>query len=260
MATQETEAPVETAEAAPVEEAAPVVESQAAPETPAFDPSKIDPKVKEHFEKEYSEKFKDYEPSKKEAEEYRRLRSDPRWTQFVEQINKPAAPPKPFELTDEEHTAMLGDPKKAAEILARAAERVANEKFGPQIEQLKREQQFAKASSELADCVKRHPEFTELDKNGHILPVLQQYPGISFDDALAIAKQRTGWVQKAAALEAAATVQTNKKGITEKPGAARSAKGKRTFSGPNAREDAMEYVLAQARLGNDVDEDDLVIE
>lgn len=252
MATDTPEAP-EVAEPV-VEEAAPVVDAPVV-EPVAFDPSKIDPQAKAHFEKEYSERYKDYEPTKKQAEEYRQLQSDPRWRQFVEQINKPATK-EPFKLTDEEHTAMLGDPAKASEIIARAAERAAQDKYAPQIEQLQKEAQFNKASMELADCVKRHPEFTELDKNGHILPVLQRYPGISFDDALAIAKQKTGWVQKAAALEAAATVETKKRAMTEKPGSSRSTKGKKSFA---SREDAMLYVMEQARLGNDVDEDDLDI-
>lgn len=252
MATETTEAPAETTESAveTTETAAPAEQA-----TPAFDSTKIDPQIKSHFEKEYGDKYKDYEPAKKEAEEYRRLRADPRWNEFVKTTNAPAKTEQ-FKLTDEEHTAMLGDPAKASEIIARAAQKAADEKYGPQIEQLKREAQYAKASSELADCVKRHPEFTELDKNGHILPVLQQYPGISFDDALAIAKQKTGWVQKAAALEAAATAQTRKQSITEKPGTARSTKGKKSFA---SREDAMVYVMEQARLGNDVDEDDLDI-
>jgi hypothetical protein len=252
-----TDTPEAVAEAAPevVEEAAPVVETQAAPETPAFDPSKIDPAVKSHFEKEYGEKYKDYEQAKARANQFAQIESDPRYREWVQSLNAPKKP-EPFKLTEQEHTEMLGDPNKASEIIARAAQRAADEKYGPQIEQLKREAQFAKASNELADCVKRHPEFTELDKNGHILPVLQQYPGISFDDALAIAKQKTGWVQKAAALEAAQTVETKKRAMTEKPGSSRAAKGKKSFA---SREDAMVYVMEQARLGNDVDEDDLDI-
>lgn len=252
MANEIIEAPTETAE---VVEEAPIGESQAAHETPVFDPEKIAPEVKAHFEKTYGEKFKDYDQIKQSANQFAQVQNDPRYRDWVQSLNAPKAP-EPFKLTEEEHTAMLGDPAKAAEIIARAADRAASDKYGPQIEQLKKEAQFAKASNELADCVKRHPEFTELDKNGHILPILQQYPGISFDDALAIAKQKTGWVQKAAALEAAATVETRRRSITEKPGTARASKGKKSFA---SREDAMMYVMEQARLGNDVDEDDLDI-
>ncbi len=254
MATDTPEAPAETTEAAPET----VAEETAAPAeqaAPAFDPEKIAPEVKAHFEKTYGEKYKDYDQVKQAAQQFQQVQSDPRYRQWVESLNAPK-PPEPFKLTDEEHAAMLGDPTKAAEIIAKAAQRVADEKYGPQIEQLKREQQFAKASNELSDCVKRHPEFTELDKNGHILPVLQQYPGISFDDALAIAKERSGWVKKAAALDAAQTVADKKRGMTEKPGSSRAAKGKKSFA---SREDAMLYVMEQARLGNDVDEDDLDI-
>lgn len=234
-----------------------VTEAQTAPETQAdtVDAWKSDPKVKEHFEKEIGTRYKDYEQVKQAASQFAQVQNDPRYREWVQSINSPKKA-EPFKLTDEEHAAMLGDPAKAAEIIARAADRAAADKYGPQIEQLKREAQFAKASSELSDCVKRHPEFTDLDKNGHIMPVLQQYPGISFDDALAIAKQRTGWVQKAAALEAADIVKAKKHAITEKPGSARSTKGKKNFA---SREDAMVYVMEQARLGNDVDEDDLDI-
>lgn len=254
MATETTEAPEVQTESSP-EVQAQSTESQSAPAAPTFDPEKIDPQIKSHFEKSYAEKYKDYDQVKQAANQFSQVQSDPRYREWVQSLNAPKKQ-EPFKLTDEEHTAMLGDPNKASEIIARAAQRAADEKYGPQIEQLKREAQFSKATNELQDCVKRHPEFTELDKNGHILPVLQQYPGISFDDALAIAKQKTGWVQKAAALEAAATVEVRKRAITEKPGSSRATKGKKSFA---SREDAMVYVMEQARLGNDVDEDDLDI-
>lgn len=251
MATETTEAPVETTET--VAEDTTAVETKAV-EAPVFDPEKA-PEAKAYYEKTYGEKYKDYDQVKQAANQFQQVQNDPRYREWVQSLNAPKKA-EPFKLTDEEHTAMLGDPNKASEIIARAAQRAADEKYGPQIEQLKKEAQFAKASSELADCVKRHPEFTELDKNGHILPVLQQYPGISFDDALAIAKQKTGWVQKAAALEAADIVKTKKAAMTEKPGTSRATKGKKSFA---SREDAMVYVMEQARLGNDVDEDDLDI-
>lgn len=250
MATETTEAPVETTEAAPE-----TVETTTQVEKPVFDPEKVSPEVKAHFEKSYGEKYKDYDQLKQSANQFAQVQNDPRYREWVQSLNAPKKE-EPFKLTDEEHTAMLGDPNKASEIIARAAQRAADEKYGPQIEQLRKEAQFAKASTELADCVKRHPEFVDLDKNGHIMPVLQQYPGISFDDALAIAKQKTGWVQKAAALEAAEIVRTKKAAMTEKPGTSRAAKGKKSFA---SREDAMVYVMEQARLGNDVDEDDLDI-
>lgn len=257
MATDTTEAPevAQTQAEEQPEVQTQSTESQAAPAAPSFDPEKIDPQIKSHFEKTYAEKYKDYEQVKQAANQFSQVQNDPRYREWVQSLNAPKKS-EPFKLTEEEHTAMLGDPNKAAEIIARAADRAAADKYGPQIEQLKREAQFAKASSELADCVKRHPEFTDLDKNGHILPVLQQYPGISFDDALAIAKQKTGWVQKAAALEAAATVETKKRAMTEKPGSSRATRGRKSFA---SREDAMVYVMEQARLGNDVDEDDLDI-
>lgn len=254
MATDTTEAPEPSTEVN--EDVQPQsTESQAAPAAPAFDPEKIDPQIKSHFEKTYSNKYKDYDEIKQAANQFAQVQNDPRYREWVQSINTPKKS-EPFRLTEEEHTAMLGNPEKAAEIISRAAERVAQDKFAPQIEQLQREADLAKATAQLNDCIRRNPEFVELDQNGHIFPIMRQYPSLSYDDALAIAKQRTGWVKKAVALEAAANVENKKRSMTEKPGSSRATRGRKSFP---SREDAMVYVMEQARLGNDVDEDDLDI-
>lgn len=242
-----------------VEEVAPeVVETPVetpAPETKveAFDPEKIDPKVKEHFEKTYSEKYKDYESSKQAAGQFQQLQADPRWKQFVESINVPKKP-EPFQITPEEHTAALGDPAKFQELVTRAAQHINQTQYAPKIEQFEKEAQFAKASAELSDTVLKHPEFKELDQAGHILPVLQRYPGISFNDALAIAKQNSGWEAKKAAAEAAGVVQTQKKAMTEKPGNPSSAgKGPRHFK---TSSEALEWAASEFRQGRQVEPED----
>lgn len=225
-------------------------ESQETPAAPeAFDPNSIDPQVKEYYAKQYG----DYEQVKQAASQFQQLQADPRFNQWAQTLNAPKAP-EPFTISPDEHSAALGDPAKFQEIIMRAAERVAMEKFAPRLDKAEKEAQFAKASAELSDVVNKHPEFKELDKGGFILPVLQKYPGISFADALAIAKQSSGWEAKKAAEAAAGQVQTQKKAMTEKPGnPGTTGRGPRHFK---TTSEALEWVATEFRAGRQVDPED----
>lgn len=239
-----------------VAETTPAPEAQAtpAPETKAFDPNALPAEAKEYFEKQYSEKYKDYDTLKREAEWARTVQNDSKFREWQASLNAPKKPE--FTISPEDHSAALADPAKFQELVLKAADFVAKSQLAPQIEQMSREAQFQKATSELNKTIEKHPEFVELDKAGHIMPVLQKYPGISFDDALAIAKANTGWTKKEIAKEAAGEVQKQKAAITERPGSGASVRANKKFKN---REAAMMYVMEQVRLGKDVDEDSLDI-
>lgn len=249
QATDTTQAPeaveVESqAQESPAEQA-----EQAAPK--AFDPASIAPEVAEYYKKQYG----DYEQLKGEVGQFRQLTQDERFKKAWEQINAPAPAPK-FEISADEHAAALGDPAKFQELVMKAAEFTANSKMGPQLQQAQREIEFAKAQSELQKVVTDHPEFKELDKAGHIEPILRKYPGMSFVDAMNLAKATTGWVNKQIDDKARGQVKMQRQAITERGGNSNSSKAKKSFS---SRTEAMEYVYSEGQAGREVDADDIEI-
>ena len=188
--------PTETqTEAAPIEGA---TETQAAPVVEAFDPAKIDPRAKEHFEKEYSTKYADYEPSKKAAQELNNIKNDPRFQKWVSSLNAPE-PPKPFEITDEQFTAGLTDRAQFVKLVQDAARHLVDNQIGPKLQQTEQHFQLEAKTNELHATIAKFPDFKELDKRGLIEPILRKYKDISFDDAYWIAKQHTNKEDVAAA-------------------------------------------------------------
>lgn len=156
----------------------------------AFDPSKIDPKVKEHFEKEYSTKYADYETSRKAAQELNAIKNDPRFQQWVQGLNKPEAP-KPFEITDDQFTAALTDKQQFTKLVQDAARHLVDQQIGPKLQQTDQHFQLQAKTQELQTTVQKYPDFKDLDKRGLIEPIIRKYPNVSFEDAYWMAKQHT---------------------------------------------------------------------
>lgn len=250
--TDTTQAPEAVADAEAQTQEAPA--EQATPETTkAFDPSSISPEVQEYYKKQYG----DYEQLKGEVGQFRQLTQDQRFQKWYQEMQNPSPAPAPkFEISADEHAAALGDPAKFQELVMKAAEFTANSKMGPQLQQAQREIEFSKAQNELQKVVTEYPEFKELDRAGHIEPILRKYPGMSFVDAMNLAKATTGWVNKQVDDRARGQVQMQKKAITERGGNSNNSKAKKSFSN---RESAMEYAYSEAQAGREVDPDDIEI-
>ncbi len=196
--TNPTEPQTETAPESEVTETA----AAPAPVVEAFDPAKIDPRAKEHFEKEYSTRYADYEPSKKAAKELEQIKNDPRFQKWVSGLNAPE-PPKPFEITDEQFTAGLTDRNSFVKLVQDAAKHLHDQEIAPKFEAQEYRVQVEAKTTELNQTKQKFPDFSELDKRGLIAPIIQKYPsvgkpntpgyraGITFEEAYWIAKQHT---------------------------------------------------------------------
>ena len=176
-------------EAAPIEGA---TETQTAPETqaPAVDAWKSDPKVREHFDKEYSTKYQDYEPSKRAAQELNTIKNDPAFQKWLTERNAPA-PAKPFEINDDQFTAALTDKAQFTKLVQEAAQHLLDTKIGPKLQQTDNHFQLQAKTNELHQTIAKFPDFKDLDKRGLIEPILRKYDKITFEDAYWIAKQAT---------------------------------------------------------------------
>lgn len=252
QATDTTQAPEAVADAEAQTREAPA--EQATPETTkAFDPSSISPEVQEYYKKQYG----DYEQLKGEVGQFRQLTQDQRFQKWYQEMQNPNPAPAPkFEISADEHAAALGDPAKFQELVMKAAEFTANSRINPQIQQLQAQLELEQQKSVLAGVIRKNPEFSELDSKGLIEPILRRYPGISFVDAMNIAKSESGWVNKQVDDRARGQVQMQKKAITERGGNSNNSKAKKSFSN---RESAMEYAYSEAQAGREVDPDDIEI-
>ena len=180
----------EVTESAPEGEA---TERTSAPETVAFDPSKIDARTREYFEKETSTKYADYEPSRKAAQELNAIKGDPEFQKWIQERNAPPAP-KPFELTDDQFTAALTDKAQFAKLVQEAAKNLLDSQVRPKLEQTEQHFQLQARTQELKEVVDKFPDFKELDKRGLIADFVQRYgnvPGFKFEDAYWMAKRHT---------------------------------------------------------------------
>lgn len=216
----------------------------------SFDPAKIDPKVSEYFEKKYS----DYTTVKGELENLKGWVQAQKEQAQAQQGQSRQAPK--FEISPEDYQAALADPKKFQEILDKHAQFTYQNQYVPMMAQAQYQQQVNEANRNLDRVRKENPEFDEFNKRGLIEAELRRYPNISFDDALNLAKMRTGWVDQEADRRSKGLVEKRKNAITERPGNSNAGKSKRQFAN---REAAMDYVLEQARLGRQVDADELEI-
>jgi hypothetical protein len=232
-------------------------EAQAQPEAKveAFDPAKVDPKVKEHFEKEYSEKYKDYEDAKKAANELRLMHNDPAFQKWIMSRNKPE-PAKPFEITDEQFTAGLSDKAQFVKLIQEAAKHLVQNEIGPKLQQTDQHFQVEAKKQELADVITKYPDFKELDKRGLIAPIVEKYNrngiNISFEDAYWAAKKHT-WNEDVAKA-ARGQVQDRKTASVEKPNNAPGAR--RNVVKFDSREEALQAVAEALAAGREAPEID----
>lgn len=215
----------------------------------AFDPSKIDARTREYFEKETSTKYADYEPSRKAAQELNTIKNDPGFQKWLQDRNAPQAP-APFELTDDQFTAALTDKAQFAKLVQDAAKHLLQTEVGPKLAQTDQHFQFEAKKTELAGTIQKFPDFKDLDKRGLIEPVIRKYPHVSFEDAYWIAKQHT--FKEDVAKAARGQVDGRKGANTEKPNNAPSAK--RNTVKVADRLEAMERAAEDFRAGREVAE------
>lgn len=241
----QTETVVEPQQETTVEEGAPAPKAQT--QEVAFDPAKIDPKVKEHFEKEYSTKYQDYEPSKKAAQELNAIKNDPRFQQWVQGLNKPEAP-KPFEITEDQFTAALTDKQQFTKLVQDAARHLVDQQIGPKLQQTDQHFQLQAKTSELHATVQKFPDFKDLDKRGLIEPIIRKYPNVSFEDAYWMAKQHT--FKEDVAKAARGQVEERKGSGVERPNNAPSKS--QTVTKVASRLEAMERTAEDLRAGREI--------
>lgn len=237
--------------AAQTETAPETVTETPAPETAqtqpeAFDPAKIDPKVKEHFEKEYSTKYQDYEPSKRAAQELERIKGDPAFQEWLQNRNAPAKP-SPFEITDDQFTAALTDKAQFTKLVQDAAKHLLQNEVQPKLAQTEQHFAFEAKKNELNATVLKFPDFKDLDKRGLIEPIIRKYGNISFEDAYWIAKKAT--YAEDVAKAARGQVDSRKGASVERPNNAPSKT--QTVTKVADRAELMERVAQDIREGRE---------
>ena len=251
----ETNQTPEQTEAQPEIQAEPEVKNTEAPKVEEFDPAKVDPRAKEYFEKEYTKKYEDYEPSKKAAEELRYIKNDPEFQKWIMSRNKPE-PSKPFEITDEQFTAGLSDKAQFVKLIQEAAKHLVQNEIGPKLQQTDQHFQVEAKKQELADVITKYPDFKELDKRGLIAPIVEKYNrngiNISFEDAYWAAKKHT-WNEDVAKA-ARGQVQDRKTASVEKPNNAPGAR--RNVVKFDSREEALQAVAEALAAGREAPEID----
>lgn len=214
----------------------------------SFDPSKIDPKVKEHFEKEYSTRYHDYENVKREAQEFNQLKNDQRFQQWVQSISNP--PKKEFEISDDQFTQALTDKSQFARLVQEAAKHLLQTEVGPKLAQTDQRFQFEAKKNELSGVIQKYPDFKELDKRGLIEPLIVKYPNLGFEDAYWLAKRHT--FKEEVAKAARGQVEERKGSTTERPNNAPSAR--RNVVKVSDRLEAMERAAEDFRAGREIAE------
>ena len=234
------------APAAEVEQTTPAVTP--AVTTPAsFDPKSLPPEAQEYF----SKKYEGFDRLKGMSEEYERLLRAPEFRSWYEGMRQPhaqQAQPKPFEITDDQFVAAMGNKEQFAALVSSLAERIASEKFAPQIQSTKQEIELAKRTAEINSTVAKYPDFMELDKRGLIEPYLRKYQSISFEDAYWLAKRHV--FNEEVDKKARGIVEEKKAASVERPGNPPGAKSHRVRA--KTRLEAMEIAAAAHREGREI--------
>lgn len=215
----------------------------------SFDPSKIDPKVKEYFEKEYSTKYKDYDDSRRAAQELNLIKNDPGFQKWIMERNAPKA--SPFEISDEQLTAALTDKAQFTKLVQEAAKNLLQTEVAPKLAQTEKHFQIEAKKNELSEVARKYPDFKDLDKRGLIEPIIVKYRGgISFEDAYWVAKQ---YVYKEEVAKAARGQVSDRKGAsTERPNNAPGVR--RNVVKVADRLEAMERAAEDFRAGREIAE------
>lgn len=256
--------PVNEAPAAPQPDPAPEAGAPGAPPAPAapparaFDPEALPAEIKSYVTKqredaqaEARKQYADYDRHRAAAQEWEGVRNDPRFQQWAEGLRKPA-PPKAFEITDDQFAAALSDKSQFTSLVQQAAKALLEQTVGPQLESVKQHNEFQSKVSELQQTVTKYPDFKDLDKRGLIEPIIRKYPQMSFEDAYKLAKHET--LNEEADRRARGIVATKKAATVERPGTPSAAKGVRVTA--KNREEAMNMVADALRAGRPAPEFD----
>lgn len=254
--------PVSEAPAAPQADPAPEVgapggdPAPAAPAPRAFDPEALPSEIKSYVTKQREEaqaearkQYADYDRHRASAQEWEGVRNDPRFQKWAESLRQPA-PPKPFEISDDQFAAALSDKGQFTALVQQAAKALMEQTVGPQLESVKQHNEFQTKVTELQQTVVKYPDFKELDKRGLIEPIIRKYPHLSFEDAYKIAKHET--INEEADRRARGIVASKKAATVERPGTPSAAKG--TLVKAKNREEAMNMVAEAIRAGRPIPE------
>ena len=216
-------------------------------QTPAtFDPSKIDPQVKSHFDKQYE----GYEKYKGMATEYEQILRSKEFQEWYQGLRQPKAQTQPQEISDEEFVAALSDKTKLSQLIRAESKRLMNEEFGPQLQQTQQKLELTAKTNELNEVIAKNPDFMDLDKRGLIEPYLKKYPGISFEDAYWLGKKHT--MNEEIDRRARGLVDSKKAASVEKPGATTGAKSRKVKA--KSKLEAMEIAAEAFKAGREAPE------
>lgn len=246
-------------ETAPEANAAPPVADGAPSTAPtttpkAFDPEALPAEIKSFVkqrEDEISKKYADYDTHRSAAQEWERVRNDPRFQQWAQSLNQPPTP-QPFDITDDQFAAALSDKNQFAQLVNLMAEKLLAERVAPQLEQVNRHNELNAKVNDLRQVVSKYPDFKDLDKRGLIEPIIRKYPHISFEDAYWLARKDT--LNEEADRRARGIIAGKKTAAIEKPGSGSGGRSPRVNA--KNREEAMNMVAEAVRAGRPIPEFD----
>ena len=207
-----------------------------------FDPASIAPEVKSHFEKQY-DGFSKY---KEMAAEYENLLRAPQFQEWYRGLNQPKT--DKFEVTDEQFVQALSNKDQFASLVNSLAEKVAKEKFGPQIEQVQMQANLANKSNELNRVLTKYPDFQEMvDQRGLLEGYIQKYPNLGFEEIYKLAK----WDNFNTEVDkrARGLVDSKKAASVEKPGTTSGAKSRKVKAKSSL--EAMEIAAEAFKAGRE---------
>ena len=218
-----------------------------------FDPEALPAEIKSYVskrEEEVNKKYADYDRHVQAAREWEGVRNDPRFQEWARSLNQPQKPKA--EITDEQFSAAFADKNQMAALIRQQAEALLAERFGPELEKVKIQNDFNAKVTELQQTVKDHPDFKDLDKRGLIEPIIRKYPNMNFEDAYKMAKYST--MNEEADRRARGIIDSKKKASVERPGPASGARSPKVSA--KNREEAMTMVMEAARAGRPIPEFD----
>ena len=211
----------------------------------AFDPNSLPAEAKAHFDKQYE----GYGRYKEMASEYETLLKTNEFREWYQgQRQAPAKQPQKFEVSDEQFVGALSNKDQFTSLVNSLAEKLVNEKIGPQLQQAQMQAQLANKTNELDKVMGKYPDFMDLDKRGFIEPVLRKYPGISYEDAYWLGKRHT--INEDIDKRARGLVESKKAASVEKPGPASGQRSHRVKAKTSL--EAMEIAAEAYKAGREI--------
>jgi hypothetical protein len=207
-----------------------------------------------------TKKTQELSEAQKKAQEFDKLKSDPRYQQFIAAQNgqpqpqpQPTAAPQPLWTENEWQEAMV-NPNKMAELFDRGVQaRVMQvaQQYAPYIQELQQKQTFVEKSQEIDEFARVHPDVWDLYDAGIMKPLVQSVVDSgkgTFAEAYEMAKKQEAYYEQRALQKAQGRVQEKKAAVSATPSPTNEA----SVLWANDREEAKRIAFEQALLGKKV--------